>query len=67
MFDHEPTLEELTRAYLEHLLVKYEHNRRKIAVVLGVNHNTVYNMLNRFGLADGPKRQGYRSDLRKAQ
>ncbi len=46
----EPTLDEIERAYLEQLLRKYQGNRRRVAVAMGVSERTAYRMLERHGL-----------------
>jgi two-component system response regulator AtoC len=46
----EPTLDEIERTYLTHLLDKYNGNRRLVAEVLGVAERTAYRMLERHGM-----------------
>ena len=46
----EPTLEQIERHYLGHLLQHYDGNRRRVAEVLGVAERTAYRMLERHGL-----------------
>lgn len=48
--DREPTLDEIERTYLTHLLDKYNGNRRLVAEVLGVAERTAYRMLERHGM-----------------
>lgn len=43
----EPTLEVIERNYLDHLLTKYQGNRRRVAMALGVSERTAYRMLER--------------------
>jgi len=50
VFPGEPTLEIIERTYLDHLLTKYQGNRRRIALTLGVSERTAYRMLERHGL-----------------
>jgi len=45
----EPTLDEIERHYLAHLLEKYAGNRRRVAEALGVSERTAYRMLERHG------------------
>jgi transcriptional regulator with PAS, ATPase and Fis domain len=67
LLEKEPSLFEIEKQYLECLLKKYEHNRVKIGLVLGIPHNSVYAKLKKHGLETGPKRQGYRSDLQRSK
>lgn len=48
--DREPTLDEIERAYLARLLEKYQGNRRRVALAMGVSERTAYRMLERYGL-----------------
>jgi DNA-binding NtrC family response regulator len=50
VFPGEPTLEVIERTYLDHLLTKYQGNRRRVALALGVSERTAYRMLERHGL-----------------
>jgi transcriptional regulator with PAS, ATPase and Fis domain len=48
-FQHEPTLEEIERRYLELLLAKYAGHRGRIAAVLGVSERNIYRLLEKHG------------------
>ena len=50
VFPGEPTLEVIERTYLDHLLTKYQGNRRRVADALGVSERTAYRMLERHAL-----------------
>ncbi len=54
VFAGEPTLEVIERTYLDHLLTKYQGNRRRVALALGVSERTAYRMLERHGLRSLP-------------
>ncbi|MFH4410253.1 helix-turn-helix domain-containing protein, partial [Acinetobacter baumannii] len=45
-----PTLEELERRYLVHVLDKVGGNRTRAAEVLGIDRRTLYRMAERFGI-----------------
>jgi DNA-binding NtrC family response regulator len=45
-----PTLEELERRYLRHVLAALKGNRSRAADVLGIDRRTLYRMAERFGL-----------------
>lgn len=49
-FDHEPTLDELKRAYLAQLMERYAGNRAQIARVLGASERNTYRLIDRYGL-----------------
>ena len=49
-FEHEPTLEEVKRTFVETLHRKYSGHRAKLAVALGVSERNLYRLLKRFGL-----------------
>ncbi len=49
-FEHEPTLEEVKRSFVENLHRKYSGHRAKLAVALGVSERNLYRLLKRFGL-----------------
>lgn len=49
-FNHEPTLEEIEKAYLKQLLKKYSGHRGKIAEALGVSERTTYRLLQKYEL-----------------
>lgn len=46
-FDHEPTVEELDRSYLELMLRRYGGHRGRVAQILSVSERSVYRMLRR--------------------
>jgi DNA-binding protein Fis len=46
-----PTLEELERRYLLHVLDAAKGNRTRAAEILGVDRRTLYRMAERFGIA----------------
>jgi DNA-binding NtrC family response regulator len=56
LFDDLPTLEEIERRYLLHVLEQVGHNRTRAAEVMGIDRRTLYRMAERFGipLADQP-------------
>jgi transcriptional regulator with PAS, ATPase and Fis domain len=45
-----PTLEELEKRYLKHVLAVLKGNRSRTAEVLGIDRRTLYRMVERFGL-----------------
>jgi len=49
-FDGEPTLKELEARYIGHLLEVHEHNRSRVARVLGIGRNTLLRKLKEYGL-----------------
>lgn len=49
-FDHEPTLDDLERQYLEILLAKHSGYRRQVAEILGIGERSVYRMIERYKL-----------------
>ncbi len=49
-FQHEPTLEEIERRYLELLVAKYAGHRGQIAAILGVSERSIYRLLEKHGL-----------------
>lgn len=49
-FDHEPTLEEMRRHYVEMLNEKYSGHRAKLAGALGISERNLYRLLQRYGL-----------------
>ena len=51
MFDGMPTLDELERRYLLHVLESVGGNRTRAAEALGIDRRTLYRMAERFGLA----------------
>jgi DNA-binding NtrC family response regulator len=50
MFDELPTLDELERRYLMHVLEAVGGNRTRAAEALGIDRRTLYRMAERFGL-----------------
>ena len=46
-----PTLEEIERRYLLHVLDAAQGNRTRAAEILGVDRRTLYRMAERFGIA----------------
>lgn len=51
-FDHEPTLEEVKKRYLETLMKKYSGHRAKLASCLGISERNVYRLIERYGLRE---------------
>src|SRR5207248_4079118 len=49
-FDDLPTLDEMERRYLKHVLERAGGNRTRAAEILGINRRTLYRMALRFGL-----------------
>ena len=47
LFEDLPTLEEVERRYIEHVLQKVRHNRTRAADVLGIDRRTLYRMAER--------------------
>jgi DNA-binding NtrC family response regulator len=45
-----PTLDELERRYLIHILERIKYNKTQAAEILGINRRTLYRMANRFGI-----------------
>ena len=56
LFDDLPTLEQVERRYLLHVLEQVGNNRTRAAEVMGIDRRTLYRMAERFGvpLADQP-------------
>lgn len=50
LFDDLPTLEEVERRYLLHVLEQVGHNRTRAAEVMGIDRRTLYRMAERFGI-----------------
>jgi two-component system NtrC family response regulator len=48
-FQHEPTLDEIERRYLELLVAKYAGHRGQIAAILGVSERSIYRLLEKHG------------------
>jgi DNA-binding NtrC family response regulator len=57
LFDDLPTLEEIERRYLMHVLEQVGNNRTRAAEVMGIDRRTLYRMAERFGipLAEQPE------------
>jgi len=49
-FDHDPSLEEMEKRYLETLVRKYAGHRVRIAAILGVSERNIYRLLEKYGL-----------------
>jgi DNA-binding NtrC family response regulator len=56
LFDDLPTLDEIERRYLLHVLEQVGNNRTRAAEVMGIDRRTLYRMAERFGvpLAEQP-------------
>jgi len=50
MFRDLPTLDELERRYLQHVLQAVGGNRSRAAEALGIDRRTLYRMAERFGI-----------------
>jgi DNA-binding NtrC family response regulator len=50
MFEDLPTLEEVERRYVEHVLQAVRRNRTRAADVLGIDRRTLYRMAERYGI-----------------
>ena len=57
LFEDFPTLEEVERRYIEHVLQAVRRNRTRAADVLGIDRRTLYRMADRYGikLSDEPE------------
>jgi transcriptional regulator with PAS, ATPase and Fis domain len=51
-FQHEPTLDEIERRYLQLLVAKYAGHRGQIAAILGVSERSIYRLLEKHGFKD---------------
>ena len=51
-FDHEPTLEEVKKAYFLKLFREYGGHRARIAHVLGISERNTYRLIDRYGMSD---------------
>ena len=49
-FEHEPTLEEIKRKYVESLISKYEGHRSRISQALGVSERNLYRLIKKYNL-----------------
>jgi DNA-binding NtrC family response regulator len=58
LFEDLPTLEEVERRYIEHVLTTVRRNRTRAAEVLGIDRRTLYRMADRYGmkLGDEPEK-----------
>ena len=48
LFDSEPTLEELKKAYFMQLMETYGGHRAKVAAILGISERNTYRLINRY-------------------
>jgi hypothetical protein len=53
LFEEFPSLEEVERRYLEHILQEVGRNRTRAADVLGIDRRTLYRMAERYGIKLG--------------
>jgi DNA-binding NtrC family response regulator len=53
LFEGLPSLDEIERRYLQHVLQATEGNRKRAAEILDVNRKTLYRMAERFGIELG--------------
>jgi DNA-binding NtrC family response regulator len=53
LFENLPTLEEVERRYVEHVLQAVRRNRTRAADVLGIDRRTLYRMADRYGIKLG--------------
>jgi len=60
LFEGLPTLDEIERRYLIHVLGRVEGNRTRAAEILGIDRRTLYRMLERYGI--GEREPGETSD-----
>ncbi len=57
LFEDLPSLDELEKRYVIHVLKTVAGNRTRAAEVLGVDRRTLYRMMERFGLEDGAEKR----------
>ena len=50
LFDGLPSLEQMEKRYLAHVLEALKGNRTRAAEVLGIDRRTLYRMMERFGM-----------------
>jgi len=50
-FEHEPTLEQIERDYLDYLIRKYKGHRATIAQTMGISERNVYRLIKRHSLS----------------
>jgi len=55
LFDGLPSLEQMEKRYLAHVLETLKGNRTRAAEVLGIDRRTLYRMMERFGMDDTEK------------
>lgn len=55
-FDDLPTLDELEKRYLQHVVTVLKGNKKRAAEVLGIDRRTLYRMAERFGLTWGDEK-----------
>jgi DNA-binding NtrC family response regulator len=58
LFDDMPTLDELEKRYLKHVLDAVAGNRSRAAEVMGIDRRTLYRMAERFGMQLDPNKTG---------
>ncbi len=54
-FNHEPTLEEVKKAYFLKLFREYGGHRARIANVLGISERNTYRLIDRYGVSDSQR------------
>jgi DNA-binding NtrC family response regulator len=52
-FDHEPTLEEIEKAYLGTLLTRHDGRRSSVARAMGISERNVYRLIRKYGYHNG--------------
>jgi transcriptional regulator of acetoin/glycerol metabolism len=52
-FEDLPTLDEIEKRYLQHVVTVLKGNKKRAAEVLGIDRRTLYRMAERFGLTWG--------------
>jgi DNA-binding protein Fis len=55
LFDGLPSLEQMEKRYLAHVLETLKGNRTRAAEVLGIDRRTLYRMMERFGMDREPE------------
>jgi DNA-binding NtrC family response regulator len=58
LFEGLPSLDEIERRYLVHVLSRVEGNRTRAAEILGVDRRTLYRMLERHGMGERQTEDG---------
>ena len=56
LFDGLPSLEQMEKRYLAHVLEVLKGNRTRAAEVLGIDRRTLYRMMERFGMDGEPEK-----------